>query len=605
MTVFSSIRNKLPRLVFWLVLASLAASPSVNSYAAVPAGWPEWDLIVIGADPEGISAAVAAAREGMKVLLVDHRDRVGGLYTVGELNTLDLNYKSRTSREIVNQGFFAEFWQAVGYGAGFDIPTAQRFFDEVLRESKVTVLLNHRFIKPVMEGNIITGIAAEGPEGTKILRAWRFVDATPDGDVAAAAGAPFTRGREELKIHPMYPAATLMFTLKGVNWSRVTEYLNGDANPYTGATPTAAWGYAQMFSYQPQDPNVRIRGLNIGRQKDGSVTINALYVFGVDPLDLLSKEEGMQKARAELPSIIEFMRQNCPGFENAYLAKTAQELYIRESRHIKGLKTLTVDDVLESRFYPDGIALGSYPVDLQSVKPGLTGISLSGTTPYNIPFGVLVPQGVDRLLVVGKAASFDPLAHGSARTVPVGMATGQAAGVAVKYSIMNSRPFATIAQDLKDIRAIQALLRKQGVDLTPLPQARPETNNWAYPYIQWLRNRALVSRFYEEDYGLLAPATKKSLTRLFTIVKNSGYFDSGLNLVVPGFSDTLSRSDLLVLSNQLLGTAYQNFDTMYQRGLLDELVWRKITEAGNFVTNAEMYGLLANVFRELDRRAGR
>lgn len=110
---------------------------------------------------------------------------------------------------------------------------------------------------------------------------------------------------------------------------------------------------------------MRLRGFNIARQDNGNVLLNALIIFGVDVLDEESKQAGIARGQEELAYIVPYLRENCVGFENAELVSTAEQLYVRESRHIIGKYQLTIDDVLENRDCADKIAIGGYPVDVQ------------------------------------------------------------------------------------------------------------------------------------------------------------------------------------------------------------------------------------------------
>jgi hypothetical protein len=108
-----------------------------------------------------------------------------------------------------------------------------------------------------------------------------------------------------------------------------------DSDPYSGSNWWSAWGYYDITQkYKPSFKNIGLRGLNIGRQRDGSVLINALHIFNVDPLDPESREKARIAANMELPGLVNYLKENILGFKNAQLAGVAPKLYIRESRHI-------------------------------------------------------------------------------------------------------------------------------------------------------------------------------------------------------------------------------------------------------------------------------
>jgi hypothetical protein len=325
-------------------------------------------VIVAGGEPEGVAAALAASRNGMRTLLVEKGDVLGGLFTLGMLAYLDLN--ERRDGVFLTQGIFQEFYDAVGIWNTFDVQQAKDWFTEVCQgEPNLTVMLNTDIIAPVMVGNTIAGLEVKerGGAGTQIFRSLAVIDATVDGDVAAAAGAPYTIGGEDHGAHWTKQGVTLVFEVSGVDWDAVIDHLRGDGDPNSGADDMSAWGYnAAAARYVPADGNMRFRGPNIARQYDGNVLLNALVIFGVDALDPESLLEGIDRGRSEIPHLVRFMRDNFAGFENAALVGHAPRLYVRETRHFIGEYRLTITDVLENRDHWDRIGHGKYPVDIQA-----------------------------------------------------------------------------------------------------------------------------------------------------------------------------------------------------------------------------------------------
>ena len=422
-----------------------------------------YDVIVVGTEPEGIAAAVSAARNGMKTLLLGEDEALGGLMTIGELNFIDM-CESRDST-LLTQGFFKEFYDAVG-GSAFDITEARNFFLSVVTaEPLLTLRTQNQFVEPIMDGNTIVGVRMDENGVERAYYGSRLIDATVDADVAAAAGVPYTYAGEDIGEKDRQMGVTLVFELSGVNWTKVSLHLNwqrfkaevlkqGTAD--MGATEKTAWGYTEEgYAYEPHDSMMRLRGFNIARQNNGNVLINALIIFGVDPLSDESKAEGIARAQAEMEYLIPYIQENFTGFENAELVATAEQLYVRESRHIIGEYQLTIDDVLENRDQWDKIAIGAYPVDVQPTATQTYGTVIGSPDRYAIPFRCLVPKIVDNLLVVGRSASYKSLAAGSARVIPIGMAEGEAAGVAAAYSVNNQTDFRTMSQDKNAISRVQ------------------------------------------------------------------------------------------------------------------------------------------------------
>lgn len=475
-----------------------------------------YDVIVVGGEPEGISAAVTAARNGQKTLLVEDDDALGGLMTLGELNFIDMcNGRDGT---LLTRGTFEEFYNAVG-GTAFDIPTAKDVFLQMVNnEENLTLMLDTTVTEPIMRDKTITGVVLQQKGSTVKCKANSVIDATVDGDIAAAAGAAYTYLGEDYGHRENVTGVTLVFELSGVDWQAVSSYLNGDDNPNTGATNKAAWGYhAESIAYVSQDEKTRLRGLNIALQDNGNVLINGFIIFGVDPLDAASKEDGIERGKAELAYIVPYLRENFVGFADAALVDTAEQLYVRESRHIAGEYQLTLDDVLENRWFDDTIAIGSYPVDVPPNAQQLRGIILGNPDRYGVSFRCLVPQNIDGLLVVGRSASYTSLAAGSARVIPLGMAEGDAAGVAAAYAKEHGQSFREISQDGTAIAAIQQSLKDQGAYLEqwePIQEAVEQ--HWAYEGVKTLRSLGLVYGEYQNDYRLDEPITKAELTEMVT-----------------------------------------------------------------------------------------
>lgn len=461
-----------------------------------------YDVIVVGGDPEGISAAVTSARNGMKTLLIEDDEALGGLMTLGGLNFIDMC--TGDDGTLLTQGTFLEFHDAVG-GTAFDIQKAKDVFLQMVEnEENLTLKLNTEFVEPVMDGSTITGVVVKQNGKQITCKADSIIDATVDADVAAAAGAPYTYLGQDYGHTENVTGVTLVFEVSGVNWQAVSDYLNGDENPNTGCTGKAAWGYnEESFAYVAQDSQTRLRGLNIALQDNGNVLINGFLIFGVEPLEEASKEAGIERGKAELEHIIPYLRENYAGFENAELAGTASQLYVRESRHILGEYQLTLDDVMENRWFDDTVAIGSYPVDVPPNAKRTVGIIIGAPDRYGVPFRCLVPQQIDGMLVVGRSASYTSLAAGSARVIPLGMAEGDAAGVAAAYAKNNNMTFREISRSAEAVTAIQLSLQEQGAYLQKWePIVMDVENHWAYEGVKTLRSLGLVYGSYENDYRL-------------------------------------------------------------------------------------------------------
>ena len=470
----------------------------------------DYDVIVVGSDPEGIAAALSAARNGMKTLLLSKDSTPGGLYTLGALNFIDVP-ETRDGTLLVG-GIYEEFVNAVG-GSGFDIVNAANVFNDMLTaEDNLTVRYGAKFQEPVMNGNTITGVTVH-EEGDMLVtyNAPYIIDATQDGDVAAAAGAPYTYAGEDIGERDREMGVTLVFRVSGVNWDSMCRYLTikrgigeiFNKSTSMGVSGNTAWGFSdEGYAYEPSDEAMRLRGFNMAKQDNGDVLVNALLIFDVDPLDEASREEGIARAKAELENIIPYLQDEFWGFGDCELAGTAEDLYVRESRHITCEYNLTIDDVLENRDQDDRIAVTSYPVDVQPTKTQTYGTVVGYPDQYAVGYKSLVPQDVDGLLVVGRAAGYTSLAAGSARIVPTGMACGEAAGVAVAVAKAQSATPRDLVDDDAAIAEIQEKLTAQGAKLDHTQTHEEVMDHWAYPGVKVLRSLGVLDGGYDNNYYL-------------------------------------------------------------------------------------------------------
>ena len=470
----------------------------------------DYDVIVVGSDPEGIAAALSAARNGMKTLLLSKDSTPGGLYTLGALNFIDVP-ETRDGTLLVG-GIYEEFVNAVG-GSGFDIVNAANVFNDMLTaEDNLTVRYGAKFQEPVMNGNTITGVTVL-EEGDMLVtyNAPYIIDSTQDGDVAAAAGAPYTYAGEDIGERDREMGVTLVFRVSGVNWDSMCRYLTikrgigeiFNKSTSMGVSGNTAWGFSdEGYAYEPSDEAMRLRGFNMAKQDNGDVLVNALLIFDVDPLDEASREEGIARAKAELENIIPYLQDEFWGFGDCELAGTAEDLYVRESRHITCEYNLTIDDVLENRDQDDRIAVTSYPVDVQPTKTQTYGTVVGYPDQYAVGYKSLVPQDVDGLLVVGRAAGYTSLAAGSARIVPTGMACGEAAGVAVAVAKAQSATPRDLVEDDAAIAEIQEKLTAQGAKLDHTQTHEDVMDHWAYPGVKVLRSLGVLDGGYDNNYYL-------------------------------------------------------------------------------------------------------
>ena len=560
---------------------SLLAGSASGAAAPVPGpiidGKEGYHVIVTAGEPEGIAAALAAARNGMRVLLVEDDDALGGLMTLGMLNVLDQSFG--TDGKLLTKGIFEEFYKALG--DGFEIEGAKDWFWEKCRaEPNMTVMLNTEIIAPVMDGNTIIGleIKKKGDSVSQIVRSLAVIDATVDCDIAVAAGVPYTVGGDDYGAHGILQGITLVFELAGVDWDTVVDHLLNNGIPGTGANSTTAWGYiAEAKSYTPTSRNIRFRGPNIGRQKNGNILLNALILFGVNALNPDSYAEAIATGAREIPLLVDHMRENFVGFENATFVRHATQLYVRETRHIIGEYRLTITDVLENRDHWDRIGHGSYAVDIHATGPDNFGNVIGQPNIYSIPFRCLVPLEIDQLLVTGRSASYDSLPHGSTRTLPVGMVTGEACGTAAAYSVSKGVTFRQMTHDTGAIQWLQDKLKSQGAYLIEYdPPRMAVMDHWAYSGVAVMRELGMTAGGYRNDYAL-----DNEVTNRWALQNKANGIMSLLNDRTAGWGDFRIPELKIILGTDVISVG-QLFITAAQCASLGE-TYTSVIDAGNYL----------------------
>jgi len=470
----------------------------------------ETDVLVVGGTPSGVAAAIAAARNGAKVILIEERPALGGDIVYAMLNMFDVPMNANGSSTAAN-GIFGEFYKPLG--VAFDIRDAQRLFDQkVAAQPNITVIKEVNIAKVLTSNARVAGVelVARGdkPQNFEINNAMVtapiVIDATNDADIAARAGAGFFVGREAGGKDNKQQSVSLLFSVSGANWQAMVNYVNG-ARPMevsrrigqeyaSDVAPTTSKEVAQatlnqnpgkqvmhrlggvdgnyiwergdvVKNYKPHSPDIIAMSINFGRQKDGTVVLNTLNMVGVDGLDEPGKDRARKTMIAELPSYIAYLRKSMPGLENIKLAKVAPELYIRETRHLVGLAQLSVDDVQMGRKFPDRIALASYPLDLHPYEKGQGNPFGPKRYAYSIPLRSVVPQHLKNVLVASRSLSASYEAAGSARVIPITMAVGQACGVAAAHAVKQKVAVQQIAQTPALYQEVQNLLRDDNANI--------------------------------------------------------------------------------------------------------------------------------------------
>ena len=436
----------------------------------------EADVIVVGGGTTGPIAAIAAARRGRKVVLIERFGSLGGILTLG-LNT-------KPSGAIVG-GIPLEIWnlaRTVG-GAGDDYmattktggvkiasPTDPEIMKMLLTrlcvEAGVQILFETFVSAPHVEQGAVTGVIIESKSGRQFIGAKVLIDCSADADMAAKAKAPFVMGsgEAEAKMQPV----SMYFIMKNVDLKRLAEWARTCDDVPARAIPRdeagldyGLWltGFNGMLRRFQQETGVKLQRDNITlKTADGQMYVNATRVLGVDVFSPREFTAAILECYRQIEGVCRFLKERVPGFEEARLGQVSPILGVRETRHIVGEYTLTGPDSRGETRFEDTIAADNSALDIHDPKGG--DVDFQSMPPYEIPYRCLVPQGVEQILVAGRCISADHEAHARSRNMPACMATGQAAGVAAAIAVEEGVPVRKVS-----IAKVQAALRAMGMPL--------------------------------------------------------------------------------------------------------------------------------------------
>jgi len=382
----------------------------------------ETDLCVVGGSCTGVFAAVAAARLGARVAIIEANGFFGGVATASLVNVWHSTFDT-TGKQPIIAGLTAEVIErlkkrraivvhgSASVGCVLNTEELKIVLDELVAEAKVRPFLHALFVAPAVRDGRLDAAVIEDKSGRRAIRAAYFIDATGDADVVHRMGLPTYR-RENVQ-----PPTTCA----------ILRDLGDAARRHPGFN-------IHQAIFDRKYPNALRPGFSWGAKVPGSrddYMLAGTRVFGADCSDADQLTQAEIEGRRQIRAVCDILREHFLPGEAGPLVALPAKIGIRETRHARCLHTLTEQELLSGRRFPDAIANGSYRVDIHNARgAGVTFRDLKDTTFYQIPYASLVPQGAKNLLIAGRSIDADAGAFGAVRVMVNCNQMGQAAGVA-------------------------------------------------------------------------------------------------------------------------------------------------------------------------------
>jgi len=429
-----------------------------------------FDVVVVGGGPAGLAAATAAARNGADVLIIERYGFLGGMGTAGGVTNFAglFGLVHGETRQVVHgvaDGLLDRVDRLGGLNKpqqglqgritvrSYDVSTLKCAADDLLLSAGVKILFHAVAVDVVMDDGAIVALIVETKSGRHAVRAKSFIDCSGDADLAARAGVPFETGDG----HGSGLFPSMMFRVGGVDPERALAAIGEFKAIDRLMNEAAGKGYSfprEGAIVRPQkNPTEWRANVTQIRNSDG---------LAMDATDALQLSDGEIDGRRQVQEYFRFMKNEVPGFENAHIVEIAPQVGIRETRRIGGLYSLSGEDIVSCADFQDTIGVNAWPMELHVAGKIEWSFFPDGSRGFcQLPYRMLVPNGVTNLLVAGRCASMDHEGQSAARASGACFAMGEAAGTAA--AMVADRLNSTVAQ--VDVAALQQKLKDQGAYL--------------------------------------------------------------------------------------------------------------------------------------------
>lgn len=445
----------------------------------------KYDVVVTGGGVAGSIAAIAAARAGAKTLVIERYGFLGGMLTnagVGPMmtfhagnNKVIMGIPDEIIETLKSMGASpGHIKDTIGYASSltpFDVEAMKYVLEHKLLEAGGDILYHSFFTDCKKEGNKILSIELWTKAGLVEIEGEVFIDATGDADLSAKAGVEYDYGRPKDGLtQPMTMKARVgnvdILKIRKNMKENPEEFYVKDWSTFDETPRLSVSGFYSKLKEAKENGDLtypRDRVLFFQNNNANEVILNMTRLQKLNATDSFQLTMGEIEGREQVNQTMKFLRKYIPGFENSYLISTGPQVGIRESRRIKGLHTVTADEMMRKVMFEDAIAMGGYPIDVHSPdgNDNFDRFMEEGTY-YSIPYRAMVTNSVDNLIVAGRCISAEHEACGALRVTPIAMAIGQAAGVAAAIASVAKTPCKDISTN-----ELRRILIAQGAYLKP------------------------------------------------------------------------------------------------------------------------------------------
>jgi len=398
------------------------------------------DVVIAGGGPAGVAAAIASARAGAKTTLLEVHGCLGGVWTAGQLCWIFEGDNSGIATEIADR---LQAMKARSGGESFktysyDVETMKYLCEKLCLDAGVRVRLHTRVVDAVLDGDgKLAQVVTESKSGRELWPAKAFVDCSGDGDLGAYAGCSFEMGGPGGQTQPF----TMMglITVKDLNSVKEhVSFLDGEGELWAGHAKRVKANLELMNSIG----GISYEQPTIFHVRDNLCALMINHQYKASAIDADDVTKATLQGREEVFKVVEKLRALGGKWEGVTLAATAEQIGIRDARRLRGLYSLTDEDLIKGAKFEDVVCKCDFGVDVHSPDPdkdkGLSHMGMK-TKPYQIPYRCLVAKDVKGLLMAGRCISGGWLPHASYRVTGTAVSLGEAAGKAAAFSAKSGK----------------------------------------------------------------------------------------------------------------------------------------------------------------------